>query len=168
MSRESEQKHQETNVRVFVRCRPFNNREKHHQTAAVVQCKSITSEVSVLKRKTYAFDKIFGQYSSQKDIFNTTVKAAVDEALSGYNCTVFAYGQTGTGKTSMLGDLQPDNEHAGIIPRCIQYIFDTLQSSEQEYSVKISFLMHLAVRVLSIKFSLPSLERYPPKCRYFR
>lgn len=132
---------QETNVQVAVRCRPLNEREKQHKRTAIVQCKTNTNEVAVLKRKMYSFDHVFGQYSTQKDIFKTSVKGAVDEALAGYNCTVFAYGQTGTGKTyTMLGALEPDHEHAGIIPRCIRYIFDTLQSSQQEYSVKISFL----------------------------
>lgn len=131
----------ESHVQVAVRCRPLNEREKAAGRPPVLQCKTNSNEIAVAKRKTYAFDKVYGQYSTQKDVFKATVKPVVDEALAGYNCTVFAYGQTGTGKThTMQGALSPDDEMAGIIPRCVRYIFDALQSSSQEYSVKVSFL----------------------------
>ncbi|CAH0475685.1 unnamed protein product [Peronospora belbahrii] len=130
-----------TNVQVAVRCRPLNHREKSTGRGAVVQCKPNSNEVAVLKRKTYTFDRVFGQYSTQKDVFDTVVRPAVDEALAGYNCTVFAYGQTGTGKTyTMQGDLSRGSETAGIIPRSVQCIFDTLKASDEEFSVRVSFL----------------------------
>ncbi|DAZ94548.1 TPA: hypothetical protein N0F65_002200, partial [Lagenidium giganteum] len=132
----------DAHVQVAVRCRPLNEREKEAGRPPILQCKPNTNEISInLKRKTYGFDKVFGQYSTQKDVFRASVKPAVDEALAGYNCTVFAYGQTGTGKTyTMQGDLSPEKEGAGIIPRSVRYIFDSLQSTQQEYSVKVSFL----------------------------
>ncbi|KAG7387503.1 Kinesin- protein 11 [Phytophthora pseudosyringae] len=130
-----------TNVQVAVRCRPLNSREKAAGRGAVVQCKPQSSEVAVLKRKTYTFDRVFGQYSTQKDVFTSVVRPAVDEALAGYNCTVFAYGQTGTGKTyTMQGDLSPGSETAGIIPRSVCRIFDALEASGEEFSVRVSFL----------------------------
>ncbi|CAI5703086.1 unnamed protein product [Peronospora effusa] len=130
-----------TNVQVAVRCRPLNSREKSAGRGAVVQCKPNSSEVAVVKRKTYTFDRVFGQYSTQKDVFDAVVRPAVDEALAGYNCTVFAYGQTGTGKTfTMQGDLSPDSDMAGIIPRSVHCIFDALEASEEEFSVRVSFL----------------------------
>ncbi|KAJ0411020.1 hypothetical protein ATCC90586_003622 [Pythium insidiosum] len=131
----------ESNVQVAVRCRPLNEREKAAGRPSVVQCRPNTNELSIVKRKTYAFDRVYGQYSTQKDVFKHTVKPVVDEALAGYNCTVFAYGQTGTGKThTMQGALSPDDDMAGIIPRAVRHIFDVLQANYQEYSVKVSFL----------------------------
>uniref|UniRef100_K3WG29 Kinesin motor domain-containing protein n=1 Tax=Globisporangium ultimum (strain ATCC 200006 / CBS 805.95 / DAOM BR144) TaxID=431595 RepID=K3WG29_GLOUD len=131
----------ESHVQVAVRCRPLNEREKASGRPPIVQCKTNTNEIVVTKRKNYSFDKVYGQYSTQKDVFKATVRPVVDEALAGYNCTVFAYGQTGTGKThTMQGNLSPDDDMAGIIPRCVRYIFDALQSMSQEYSVKVSFL----------------------------
>ncbi|GMF24971.1 unnamed protein product [Phytophthora fragariaefolia] len=130
-----------TNVQVAVRCRPLNSREKAAGRGAVVQCKPNSSEVAVVKRKTYTFDRVFGQYSTQKDVFTSVVRPAVDEALAGYNCTVFAYGQTGTGKTyTMQGDLSPGSETAGIIPRSVRCIFDALEAGGEEFSVRVSFL----------------------------
>ena len=45
--------------------------------------------------KTYTFDKVYGMYSNQADVFTTTVKPLVQEVMQGFNCTVFAYGQVG-------------------------------------------------------------------------
>ncbi|KAI9989268.1 hypothetical protein PInf_019429 [Phytophthora infestans] len=130
-----------TNVQVAVRCRPLNSREKAAGRGAVLQCKPNSNELAVVKRKTYTFDRVFGQYSTQKDVFTSVVRPAVDEALAGYNCTVFAYGQTGTGKTyTMQGDLSPGSESAGIIPRSVHCIFDALEARGEEFSVRVSFL----------------------------
>lgn len=65
--------------------------------------------------------------------------------LSGYNCTIFAYGQTGTGKTyTMSGDMEDSfgsySDTAGIVPRCLYKLFHKLDSDGTEYSVKCSFI----------------------------
>ncbi|KAI9918098.1 hypothetical protein PsorP6_012486 [Peronosclerospora sorghi] len=113
-----------TNVQVAARCRPLKSREKSAGRGAVVQCKPDSCEVAIIKRKTYTFDRVFSQYSTQKNVFISVVKPAVDEALSDNNCTVFAYGQTGTGKTYTIQlDISPDCEMACIIPRSVAYIF---------------------------------------------
>lgn len=49
--------------------------------------------------KTYPFDRVFGPEADQAMVFNEVAEAMLDEVLAGYNCTIFAYGQTGTGKT---------------------------------------------------------------------
>lgn len=82
----------------------------------------------------------FGQYTTQEQLFETTVVPVIDEVLQGFNCTVFAYGQTGTGKTyTMEGDLDM-SEHSGIIPRSIHTVFKHLETNSSEYSVRLSFL----------------------------
>jgi len=68
-----------------------------------------------------------------------------DKVLAGYNCTIFAYGQTGTGKTyTMTGDLAEFHgtfaTEAGIIPRTLHRLFHALDSDGSEYSVKVSFI----------------------------
>ncbi|ORZ00902.1 kinesin related protein 2, partial [Syncephalastrum racemosum] len=67
----------------------------------------------------------------------------LDQVLMGYNCTIFAYGQTGTGKTyTMEGELAEHNgkptNRAGIIPRAIHALFESLDADQSEYSVKVS------------------------------
>ena len=49
--------------------------------------------------RTYTFDKSFGPATEQEQLYNTAIRPIVDEVLDGFNCTIFAYGQTGTGKT---------------------------------------------------------------------
>jgi kinesin family protein 11 len=131
-------------VQVVVRCRPLNKREKEEGTASILSCNAETKEVKVgikNRPKTFTFDKVYGQFSKQAEIYEQTVAPIIDEVLQGFNCTVFAYGQTGTGKThTMEGDLK-DNEHAGIIPRSVRGIFEHLQSLDNaEYSVRVSYL----------------------------
>lgn len=60
----------------------------------------------------------------------------------GYNCTIFAYGQTGTGKTyTMSGDLEDINgPHAGVIPRTLYTLFETLEREKAEFSVRVSYI----------------------------
>ncbi|KAF0711917.1 Aste57867_4988 [Aphanomyces stellatus] len=103
----------EKNVQVAVRVRPMNEREKALQRPSVVSALPKTHQISV-KKKTYTFDRVFGQYATQKDVFKGVVQSAADEALAGFNCTVFAYGQTGTGKTHTIqGNLKANHEDSG-------------------------------------------------------
>ena len=98
--------------------------------------------------RVYGFDKVFGPYSTQEDVYDDAVRPVVDEVLDGYNCTIFAYGQTGTGKThTMEGDHQgcadsPETlpDAAGIIPRAMAHVFASLNASGAEYTVRCTFL----------------------------
>jgi kinesin family protein 11 len=49
--------------------------------------------------RTYGFDRVFGPEADQNMVYKEVVESMLDEVLAGYNCTIFAYGQTGTGKT---------------------------------------------------------------------
>lgn len=84
----------------------------------------------------------------QLDVYNAVASPLLDEVLAGYNCTVFAYGQTGTGKTFTMEGLSNDpaihwqsDTTAGLIPRALSHLFDELRMmGSQEYSVRVSFL----------------------------
>jgi kinesin family member 11 len=91
-----------TNVQVAVRCRPSNAEEKKTNQPTVITCDSENKSLKVSfgpagKKisKNYTFDKVFGMYSTQEEVFESIVRPIVDEALAGFNCTIFAYGQTG-------------------------------------------------------------------------
>ncbi|OCF35784.1 kinesin family member 11 [Kwoniella heveanensis BCC8398] len=97
--------------------------------------------------KTYPFDKVFGPEADQTMIFNEVADGMLDEVLAGYNCTIFAYGQTGTGKTyTMQGDLELTNldapkSTAGIVPRVLHRLFTVLEATPNtEFSVKCSYV----------------------------
>ena len=116
-----------------------------------VSCRDLTLRGRVVagqrQQKHYAFDRVFKPADSQLSLYQYSVKPVVEEVLKGFNCTVFAYGQTGTGKTyTMEGLRNPntnsfrDSEHAGIIPRAVNHIFDGLQKNCAEFLVKMSYI----------------------------
>eukprot|EP01035_Chromulina_nebulosa_P016848 gene16848-22333_t len=93
----------------------------------------------------FFFDHVYDQYSSQKKVFETTARGVVDSALQGYNATIFAYGQTGTGKTFTMEGFNKDGniENRGIIPRAIEQIFGHIQrnaSPRMRFLVRASYL----------------------------
>ncbi|KAK9479038.1 P-loop containing nucleoside triphosphate hydrolase protein [Lipomyces japonicus] len=140
----------ETNIHVVVRCRGRNDREVKENSGVVISAtgqKDITVQTGplALSNKTYTFDRVFGPEADQTMMYDEVVSPILNEALSGYNCTIFAYGQTGTGKTyTMSGDVTERfgtfaNE-AGIIPRTLYRLFQALENEKSEYSVKCSFI----------------------------
>ncbi|XP_068668252.1 kinesin-like protein KIN-5B isoform X3 [Aristolochia californica] len=142
----------EVNVQVILRCRPLNDDEQRLNVPNVISCNEQRREVSILQNmthkqveKAFTFDKVFGPKSQQRSIYDQAIMPIVNEVLEGFNCTVFAYGQTGTGKTYTMeggkknkaGDLPVD---AGVIPRAVRQIFDTLEAQKADYSMKVTFL----------------------------
>eukprot|EP00850_Spirogloea_muscicola_P011602 SM000072S21236 [mRNA] locus=s72:626059:632083:+ [translate_table: standard] len=141
------------NVQVLVRCRPSSAEEVRQNVVPVIHCNEARKEVSTVQTvagrqydRVFTFDKVFGPESRQKDLYDQSVIPIVNEVLEGFNCTIFAYGQTGTGKTYTMegsGERSKDGElpaEAGVIPRAVQQIFDTLEKQQDEYSVKVTFL----------------------------
>ncbi|KAF1816833.1 kinesin-domain-containing protein [Eremomyces bilateralis CBS 781.70] len=141
----------ETNINVVVRCRGRNEREVKENSGVVVSTDGIKGKSvelsmgpSALSNKTYHFDKVFSPAADQIMVFDEVVAPILDEVLDGFNCTIFAYGQTGTGKTyTMSGDISdilPLPDAAGIIPRALHSLFNKLDSDEGDKSVKCSFI----------------------------
>lgn len=94
------------NVQVLLRCRPLNEKEKG-QAISVDTSPYMRKELKVHQKlvhgkeitKTFTFDRVYGPQTTQKEFFDESIKSIVDEALDGFNCTIFAYGQTSSGKT---------------------------------------------------------------------
>ncbi|XP_057781687.1 kinesin-like protein KIN-5D [Salvia miltiorrhiza] len=140
------------NVQVIVRCRPLSEDEARIHTPVVISCNENKREVCAVQNiankqidRTFLFDKVFGPSSQQKDLYEQAVCPIVFEVLEGYNCTIFAYGQTGTGKTYTMegGSRKKNGEYpsdAGVIPRAVRQIFDILEAQHAEYSMKVTFL----------------------------
>ncbi|KAL9843173.1 Kinesin-like protein KIN-5C [Arabidopsis thaliana] len=144
------------NVQVLLRCRPFSDDELRSNAPQVLTCNDLQREVAVSQNiagkhidRVFTFDKVFGPSAQQKDLYDQAVVPIVNEVLEGFNCTIFAYGQTGTGKTyTMEGECRRSKSapcgglpaEAGVIPRAVKQIFDTLEGQQAEYSVKVTFL----------------------------
>ncbi|KAL9405195.1 hypothetical protein Peur_002167 [Populus x canadensis] len=140
------------NVQVIVRCRPLSEDELRVHTPVVISCNEGRREVSAVQNiankqidRNFLFDKVFGPASKQKELYDSAVSPIVYEVLEGYNCTIFAYGQTGTGKTyTMEGGARKKNgefpSDAGVIPRAVKQIFEILEAQNAEYNMKVTFL----------------------------
>ena len=86
---------------------------------------------------------MFDTKCRQADIFDFSIRSTVDDILNGYNGTVFAYGQTGAGKSyTMMGSDIDDDDSKGIIPRIVEQIFASIMSSPGniEYTVRVSYM----------------------------
>ncbi|KAI5859567.1 kinesin-domain-containing protein [Durotheca rogersii] len=143
---------EETNINVVVRCRGRNEREVRENSAVVLYTEGakgksvgLSMGPNALSNKTYNFDRVFSQAADQSMIYDDVVKPILEEMLGGYNCTIFAYGQTGTGKTyTMSGDMTDTlgllSDSAGIIPRVLHSLFNRLDTEDTESLVKCSFI----------------------------
>ncbi|KAK3318660.1 P-loop containing nucleoside triphosphate hydrolase protein [Apodospora peruviana] len=92
---------------------------------------------------SFTFDRVFDMSCKQSDIFDFSIKPTVDDILNGYNGTVFAYGQTGAGKSyTMMGTSIDDLDGRGVIPRIVEQIFASILSSAAniEYTVRVSYM----------------------------
>ena len=91
----------------------------------------------------FTFDRVFDTRSRQSDVFDFSIRPTVDDILNGYNGTVFAYGQTGAGKSyTMMGSDISDDDQRGIIPRIVEQMFSSIMSSPPtiEYTVGVSYM----------------------------
>eukprot|EP00887_Chlorella_sp_A99_P003761 scaffold7.g3761.t1 len=123
-------------VTVAVRCRPLSEREARDGRRSVVQVDAAARQVVLGgapagapgdAARAFTFDAAFGPGASQAEVYDATTRRIVDSVLAGYNGTVFAYGQTGTGKThTMEGGA---GEAAGIIPRAFDHLFAAIQGA---------------------------------------
>eukprot|EP00824_Muranothrix_gubernata_P004359 TRINITY_DN15540_c0_g1_i1.p1 TRINITY_DN15540_c0_g1~~TRINITY_DN15540_c0_g1_i1.p1 ORF type:complete len:662 (-),score=156.44 TRINITY_DN15540_c0_g1_i1:430-2196(-) len=90
----------------------------------------------------FIFDSVFDTESVQEDVYDIAAKPIVDCVLEGFNGTILAYGQTSSGKThTMQGDIDSE-EHMGIIPRMVRYVFDRIESASQnmEFTITVSMI----------------------------
>ncbi|KAL1007360.1 hypothetical protein UPYG_G00085650 [Umbra pygmaea] len=148
-----------SHVKVVVRVRPTNDNEKCENFRNVIQIvdnhmlifdpkdEQITSFGGQRVRKRdpnkrnnkdlkFAFDHVFGELSSQVDVFENTTKGILDGVLNGYNCTVFAYGATGAGKThTMLGS----SNDPGVTYRTMTELFSRMDQEKEEKVFDVAF-----------------------------
>ncbi|TYG42516.1 hypothetical protein ES288_D12G263300v1 [Gossypium darwinii] len=132
-------------VRVAVRLRP-RNAEESVADADFADCVELQPELKRLKLRknnwdtdTYEFDEVLTEFASQKRVYEVAAKPVVEGVLDGYNGTIMAYGQTGTGKTYTLGRLgEEDTANRGIMVRAMEDIL--AEVSPEIDSVLVSYL----------------------------
>nr|XP_008364290.2 kinesin-like protein KIN-UA isoform X1 [Malus domestica] len=129
-------------VRVALRLRP-RNEEEMVADADFADCVELQPELKRLKLRknnwdtdTYEFDEVLTEFASQKRVYEVVAKPVVESVLEGYNGTVMAYGQTGTGKTYTLGRLgEEDTAARGIMVRAMEDILADVSLESDSLSV---------------------------------
>ncbi|XP_073963885.1 kinesin-like protein 64D isoform X1 [Choristoneura fumiferana] len=138
------------NVRVVVRVRPMDEREKLESAYCCVSVDPVNGTVAVTRNnvtppeppRVYGYDAAFDSNTSQMDIYVQTASPIVEQVLKGYNGTIFAYGQTGTGKTYTMAGGNSAPELRGIIPNSFAHIFSHIAKAkdDEKFLVCVTYL----------------------------
>ncbi|XP_033505226.1 kinesin-like protein KIF3C [Epinephelus lanceolatus] len=138
-------------VKVVVRCRPLNQKDESNGPAGgIIQMDLQLGQVILRNprapasepQKTFTFDAVYDANSKQRDLYDESVRPLIDSVLAGFNGTIFAYGQTGTGKTYTMQGAWLDPERRGVIPNAFDHIFTHISrsQSDKQYLVRASYL----------------------------
>uniref|UniRef100_A0A8C6Y5Q8 Kinesin-like protein n=1 Tax=Naja naja TaxID=35670 RepID=A0A8C6Y5Q8_NAJNA len=129
----------ECNIKVMCRFRPLNDSEVIRGDKYIAKFQG--EDTVVIASKPYAFDHVFQSHTSQEQVYNDCAKKIVKDVLEGYNGTIFAYGQTSSGKTHTMEGKLHDPDGMGIIPRIVQDIFNYIYSMDEnlEFHIKVSY-----------------------------
>uniref|UniRef100_A0A665XFJ3 Kinesin-like protein n=1 Tax=Echeneis naucrates TaxID=173247 RepID=A0A665XFJ3_ECHNA len=129
----------ECTIKVMCRFRPLNSSEVTRGDRYIPKFQG--EDTVVIGGKPYMFDRVFQSNTTQEQVYNACAQKIVKDVLEGYNGTIFAYGQTSSGKThTMEGNLH-DTDCMGIIPRIVQDIFNYIYSMDEnlEFHIKVSY-----------------------------
>ncbi|KAE9329816.1 Kinesin heavy chain [Phytophthora fragariae] len=146
MARPSSTGQEMGNVRVCCRVRPQNAKEL--TMAAAQRCVFTEQDTIEVKAndgspQKFTFDHVFGEEDNQKTVFENVALPVVQDIMDGYNATIFAYGQTSSGKTYTMEGANIDHpELQGIIPRTATEIFNNVLNADEnmEFIVKVSYI----------------------------
>uniref|UniRef100_A0A7N9CEW8 Centromere-associated protein E n=1 Tax=Macaca fascicularis TaxID=9541 RepID=A0A7N9CEW8_MACFA len=126
-------------VAVCVRVRPLNSREESLGETAQVYWKTDNNAIyQVDGSKSFNFDRVFHGNETTKNVYEEIAAPIIDSAIQGYNGTIFAYGQTASGKTyTMMGS----EDHLGVTPRAIHDIFQKIKKfPDREFLLRVSYM----------------------------
>ncbi|XP_070125778.1 kinesin-like protein KIF1A isoform X36 [Equus przewalskii] len=149
-------------VKVAVRVRPFNSREMSRESKCIIQMSGSTTTIVNPKQpketpKSFSFDYSYWShtspedinYASQKQVYRDIGEEMLQHAFEGYNVCIFAYGQTGAGKSyTMMGKQEKDQQ--GIIPQLCEDLFSRINemtNDNMSYSVEVSYMEIYCERV---------------------
>ena len=160
-------------VKVIVRCRPLNEKEREMKTRFVIETNSSLHQCSIKKPgddpklcKTFTFDGVYGISSSTEKIYSEIGCPIVNGVIEGYNGTVFAYGQTSCGKTFTMQGIQTPSAQKGIIPRCCEHILSrTRQLSLEKHNKYLLRVSYLEIYNEEIRDLLVKDCRYKPEIK---
>lgn len=131
----------EFNIRVICRFRPMSDVERKANISSITKFPQSSDDTVFVGGRVYVFDKVFGPNVSQRKVYDEAARQIVADILNGYNGTIFAYGQTASGKTHTMEGSLEDDDQQGIIPRIVSDIFDHIYSMSDnlQFQIKVSY-----------------------------
>ncbi|XP_061432482.1 kinesin heavy chain-like [Lethenteron reissneri] len=129
----------ECSIKVMCRIRPLNESEKVRGDKFIPKFQG--DDTLSIAGKPYIFDRVFPPNTTQEQVYNACARQIVKDVLEGYNGTIFAYGQTSSGKTHTMEGKLHDGHLMGIIPRIVQDVFNYIYSMDEnlEFHIKVSY-----------------------------
>ncbi|KAM9839428.1 kinesin-1 heavy chain-like [Aulostomus maculatus] len=129
----------ECTIKVVCRFRPLNSSEVARGDKYIPKFKG--EDCVQIAGKPYYFDRVFQSNTTQVQFYNAVALQIVKDVLDGYNGTIFAYGQTSSGKTHTMEGKLHDPDMMGIIPRIVDDIFNYIYSMDEnlEFHIKVSY-----------------------------
>ena len=133
-------------VKVAIRVRPMNQHEKDQNSKLCVTVDVPNSTVSVIsdknESKTFPFDYVYPMETTQREVYDQVAFPIVDSIFQGYNGTIFAYGQTGCGKTFTMMGIVTDPNLKGVIPNAFDHIFGFIKTEgeSRKFILRCSFV----------------------------
>jgi hypothetical protein len=134
-------------VKVAIRVRPMNNLEKKNNSTTCVEVDKNNNQVTVIKAETkeekaFQFDYVYAPGTSQRQIYDEVAFPLVESVFEGFNGTIFAYGQTGCGKTFTMMGVWENPELRGVIPNAFSHIFGYIsnEGGAKKFLVRCSFI----------------------------
>uniref|UniRef100_A0A3B3I8I9 Kinesin-like protein n=1 Tax=Oryzias latipes TaxID=8090 RepID=A0A3B3I8I9_ORYLA len=151
----------ECGVRVMCRFRPLNQAEVQRGDQYIPKFKG--DDTVLITAKPYVFDRVLPPNTTQGQVYDQCAKQIVKDVLGGYNGTIFAYGQTSSGKTHTMEGKLHDPQLMGIIPRIAHDIFDHIYSMDEnlEFHIKVSYF---EIYLDKIRDLLDGESRPSPQC----
>uniref|UniRef100_A0A8C7I4Q2 Kinesin-like protein n=1 Tax=Oncorhynchus kisutch TaxID=8019 RepID=A0A8C7I4Q2_ONCKI len=148
----------ECTIKVMCRFRPLNSSEVTRGDKYIPKFQG--EDHVVVGSKPFQFDRVFQPNTTQEQVYNACAQKIVKDVLEGYNGTIFAYGQTSSGKThTMEGNLH-DTDGMGIIPRIVQDIFNYIYSMDEnlEFHIKVATVSKTNLSVHEDKNRVPYVK----------
>ncbi|KAM3934046.1 kinesin heavy chain isoform 3-T3 [Leptodactylus fuscus] len=129
----------ECSIKVLCRFRPLNQAEVQRGDKYLPVFQG--DDCVVVGGKPYAFDRVFPPNTTQEQVYHACAMQIVKDVLAGYNGTIFAYGQTSSGKTHTMEGKLHDPQLMGIIPRIARDIFNHIYAMDEnlEFHIKVSY-----------------------------
>lgn len=137
-------------VQVMVRMRPMNKNEIAKGSRQCIEIDKSVNQVIIRNAnedreagRPFTYDAVYDDSSTQRQVYDEGAFPLVESVMTGYNGTIFAYGQTGCGKTHTMIGVKGDKGQRGIIPNAFDHIFgyfDDAKNTKKKFLIRCSYL----------------------------